>query len=104
MNGGKYNHIGFTGWQVSVSSSADGAIMPNTSSRSQSVWGKNWYTKIFFTAKGVEVEAVAQTFSHAEPGKQDVLMSVSVPSYVNMIWAEHKLYTFALLHYSQLNH
>lgn len=41
--------------------------------------------QIFFTAKGVKVEAVAQTFSHAEPGKQDVLMSVSVPSYVNMI-------------------
>lgn len=41
--------------------------------------------RFFFTAKGVKVEAVAQTFSHAEPGKQDVLMSVSVPSYVNMI-------------------
>ena len=38
------------------------------------------------TSKGVEAEAVAQTSSHAEPGKQEPSAMILQPNYINVFF------------------
>lgn len=55
-------------WLTGLNSSIDGVTMPKAHTVSQ--WEEKMDIQWFFTGKEVEAEAVAQTSSHAEQGKQ----------------------------------